>query len=165
MLTLAAGLNSGALVIGRGVPGALDCSAGESTVLDSGGAETGALGSTGAVSGALDSSASRTGTLTEASRVRKLQKPDMPVVPANSSMLIGSSLRFCRERELPLIQLSFEMVEQLVGDEPVVFDGFAFRVEVGQEFPGASCFGNGGVRAHAREQGNVVLLGQRLEAI
>jgi hypothetical protein len=33
------------------------------------------------------------------------------VVPANSSMLMGSSLCFCRERVLPLIQLSFEVFQ------------------------------------------------------
>jgi hypothetical protein len=59
----------------------------------------------------VDISRSKAGTGTEASRVRKLQNPDIPVVPASSSMLMGSSLCFCRERELPLIQLSPEVFQ------------------------------------------------------
>src|SRR5262252_8997000 len=89
----------------------------------------------------------------------------MPVAPANSSMLIGSSLRFCRDRELALIQLSLEMAQQLVGDETVIFDRLAFRIEVGKKLSRAGRFGNRRIRPDGREQGNVVLARKRLEAI
>src|SRR5215472_9100936 len=102
---------------------------------DSSAVDSGAPNSTSSDSGALESSVSRAGTGTEASRVRKVQNPDIPVVPANSSMLMGSSLRFCRERVLPLIQLSFEVFQQLFGDEPVIVDRFAFGIEIGKELP------------------------------
>src|SRR5262249_17394710 len=107
---------------------------------------------------------SRTGTGTELSRVRKLQKPDIPVVPASSSMLIGSSLRFCREREA-LIQLSFEMAQELIGDEAVIFDRLAFGIEVREKLAGPGRLGNGRIGADGREQGNVVLPRKRRQAV
>jgi hypothetical protein len=97
--------------MGIWISGALDSGAVETTAAETGAGVRGAVKTGASKSGALDIGVtwSSTGTETEESRVRKEQNPDMPVVPASSSMLIGSSLRFGRERELPLIQLSFEM--------------------------------------------------------
>ena len=70
-------------------------------------------------------------------------KPGHPgKVPANSSILMGSSLRLCRERELPLIQLSFKVGQELVGDQLIVLHRFAFRVEIHEESAAAGGLGH-----------------------